>query len=29
MAMGVAMKTLAGQPVDSDDVKHAVAALRS
>jgi uncharacterized protein YqeY len=29
MAMGVAMKTLAGQPVDSDDVKHAIAALRS
>ena len=29
MAMGVAMKTLAGQPVDSDDVKQAIAALRS
>jgi uncharacterized protein YqeY len=29
MAMGIAMKTLAGQPVDSDDVKAAVAALRS
>jgi uncharacterized protein YqeY len=28
MAMGIAMKTLAGQPVDSDDVKAAVAALR-
>jgi uncharacterized protein YqeY len=29
MAMGIAMKTLAGQPVDSDDVKAAIAALRS
>jgi uncharacterized protein YqeY len=29
MAMGVAMKALAGQPVDSDDVKHAIAAMRS
>lgn len=28
MAMGIAMKTLAGRPVDSDDVKAAVAALR-
>ncbi len=28
MAMGIAMKALAGQPVDSDDVKTAVAALR-
>ena len=28
MAMGIAMKSLAGQPVDSDDVKAAVAALR-
>jgi uncharacterized protein YqeY len=28
MAMGVAMKTLAGQPVESDDVKAAVAAIR-
>jgi uncharacterized protein len=28
MAMGLAMKTLAGQPVDSDDVKTAVAAIR-
>jgi uncharacterized protein YqeY len=28
MAMGIAMKTLAGQAVDSDDVKAAVAALR-
>ena len=28
MAMGVAMKALAGQPVDSDDVKTAVAAIR-
>jgi uncharacterized protein YqeY len=28
MAMGIAMKTLAGQPVDSDDVKAAIAALR-
>ena len=29
MAMGVAMKALAGQTVDSDDVKAAVAAIRS
>jgi uncharacterized protein YqeY len=29
MAMGVAMKALAGQPVESDDVKAAVAALRA
>ncbi len=28
MAMGIAMKALAGQPVDSDDVKAAMAALR-
>ncbi len=28
MAMGIAMKALAGQPVDSDDVKAAVASLR-
>jgi uncharacterized protein len=28
MAMGIAMKALAGEPVDSDDVKAAVAALR-
>jgi hypothetical protein len=28
MAMGIAMKALAGRPVDSDDVKAAVAALR-
>jgi uncharacterized protein len=28
MAMGLAMKALAGQPVDSDDVKAAVAAIR-
>ena len=28
MAMGIAMKALAGQPVDSDDVKAAVARLR-
>lgn len=28
MAMGIAMKTLAGQAVDSDDVKAVVAALR-
>ncbi len=28
MAMGIAMKTLAGQPVDSDDVKAVVADLR-
>ena len=28
MAMGIAMKHLAGQPVDSDDVKAVVAALR-
>ena len=29
MAMGIAMKTLAGQPVDSDDVKQVITALRS
>ena len=29
MAMGIAMKTLAGKQVDSDDVKAAIAALRS
>jgi uncharacterized protein YqeY len=29
MAMGLAMKALAGQAVDSDDVKAAVAAIRS
>lgn len=28
MAMGVAMKALAGQPVESEDVKTAVAAIR-
>jgi uncharacterized protein YqeY len=28
MAMGIAMKNLAGQPVDSDEVKAAVAELR-
>ena len=28
MAMGIAMKSLVGQPVDSDDVKAAVGALR-
>ena len=28
MAMGIAMKTLAGQQVESDDVKAAVAAIR-
>jgi uncharacterized protein len=28
MAMGIAMKSLAGQPVDSDDVKAAIGALR-
>ncbi len=28
MAMGMAMKALAGQPVDSDDVKAAIATLR-
>jgi uncharacterized protein YqeY len=28
MAMGIAMKTLAGQPVDSEDVKAVIAALR-
>jgi len=28
MAMGIAMKTLAGQPVESDDVKAAVDGLR-
>ena len=29
MAMGIAMKTLAGQQVDSDDVKAVIAALRA
>jgi uncharacterized protein len=29
MAMGIAMKALAGQPVESEDVKAAVAALRA
>jgi uncharacterized protein len=29
MAMGIAMKSLAGQQVDSDDVKAAIAALRN
>lgn len=29
MAMGVAMKTLAGQPVEAEDVKAAVAAFRA
>lgn len=29
MAIGVAMKALAGQPVDSDDVRAAVASIRS
>ncbi len=29
MAMGIAMKALAGQPVESDDVKAAVAAIRA
>jgi uncharacterized protein YqeY len=29
MAMGLAMKALAGQPVDSDDVKAAIASIRS
>lgn len=28
MAMGIAMKTLAGQPADSDDVKAVIASLR-
>jgi len=28
MAMGIAMKALAGQQVDADDVKNAIAALR-
>src|SRR5262249_4166435 len=28
MAMGIAMKALAGQPVDSDDVKAVIATLR-
>ena len=28
MAMGIAMKALAGQPVDSDDVKAAISVLR-
>ncbi len=29
MAMGIAMKTLGGQQVDSDDVKAAIASLRT
>ena len=29
MAIGLAMKALAGQPVDSDDVRAAVASIRS
>ena len=29
MAMGIAMKTLAGRQVDSDDVKAAIAAIRA
>jgi uncharacterized protein YqeY len=29
MAMGIAMKALAGRPVESDDVKTVIAALRS
>ena len=29
MAMGIAMKTLAGRQVDSDDVKAAITALRA
>jgi uncharacterized protein len=29
MAMGIAMKALAGQPIDSDDVKTVIAELRS
>ena len=29
MAMGVAMKALAGQPADADDVKAAIAAIRA
>ena len=29
MAMGLAMKALAGQPVESDDVKAAIAAIRA
>jgi hypothetical protein len=29
MAMGIAMKALGGQQVESDDVKAAIAALRS
>jgi uncharacterized protein len=28
MAMGIAMKALAGQPVDSDDVKAAIGSIR-
>ena len=28
MAMGIAMKSLAGQPADSDDVKAVIAELR-
>jgi hypothetical protein len=29
MAMGVAMKSLAGNPVEADSVKEVVAAIRS
>jgi uncharacterized protein YqeY len=29
MAMGIAMKTLAGQPADSDDVKAVIAEIRA
>jgi uncharacterized protein len=29
MAMGVAMKALAGKPVESDDVKAVIAELRA
>lgn len=29
MAMGIAMKKLAGQPVESEDVKRAIAAIRA
>jgi len=29
IAMGIAMKTLSGQQVESDDVKAAIAALRA
>ncbi len=29
MAMGIAMKTLSGQPADADDVKAVIAGIRS